>query len=77
MIEVKSMSKPLYNELEEMNADEIIERLEQEYKDDEDALEDIDRAKKNIAYIRKQKGYAEQTPKQHALELANTLIYWN
>lgn len=71
------MSKPLYNELEEMNADEIIERLEREYKDDEDALENIDSAKKNIAYIRKQKGYEGQTPKQHALELANTLIYWN
>lgn len=61
----------------ELTADEIIARLEERYKDDEEALEDIARAKADIAYIKKQKKYDGQTPKQRALGLAGTLAYWN
>lgn len=62
---------------DDMTANEIISQLEKEYKDDLDALEDIERAKKNIEYIKSQKDYKGQTPKQHALELAGNLAYWN
>lgn len=60
-----------------MTANEIISHLEEQYKDDPDALEDIERAKKNIAYIKSQKDYDGQTPKQCALSLAGELMYWN
>ncbi len=58
-------------------ADEIISILEEQYKGDTDALEDIERAKKNIEYIKQQKEYKGQTPRQCALELAGTLEYWS
>lgn len=60
-----------------MTANEIISQLEQEYKDDTDALEKISRAKQNIEYIKAQKDYKGQTPKQCALSLAGELLYWN
>ena len=59
-----------------MTADEIIMQLEDQYKHDADALEDIARAKQNIAYIKRQQDYKGQTPKQCALELAGNLSYW-
>ena len=55
---------------------EIIRQLEEEYKDDADAIEDIERAKKDIAYIESQKDYKGQTPEQRALWLAGHLEYW-
>ena len=60
-----------------MAADEIIESLESQYKDDTDAIEQIERTKQNIAYIRKQKNYKGQTPEQCALTLAGNLLQWN
>lgn len=65
------------DKFDRMTADEIISRLENEYKDDAEAIESIERAKKNIAYIRSQKDYEGQTPKQCALELAGNLSYWH
>lgn len=62
---------------ENMTADEIISSLENQYKENVDVLEDIERAKQNIDYIKKQKDYKGQTPKQCALELAGSLEYWN
>ena len=62
---------------DDMTANEIISQLEKDYKDDHDALEEIERAKKNIEYIKSQKDYKGQTPKQCALELAGNLAYWN
>ena len=61
----------------DMTADEIISQLKDQYKENAEALEDIERAKKNIDYIKKQKDYKGQTPKQCALELAGSLLYWN
>lgn len=60
-----------------MTADEIILSLENQYQDNEEALEDIARAKLNIDYIKSQKDYKGQTPEQCALELAGSLEYWN
>lgn len=65
------------NEMGDMSATQIIERLEQDYKDDEDALEEIERAKKNIKYIESQKYYKGQSPWQCAVSLAGMLEYWN
>lgn len=65
------------NEMCDMSATQIIERLEQDYKDDEDALEEIERAKKNIKYIESQKDYKGQSPWQCAVSLAGMLEYWN
>jgi hypothetical protein len=62
---------------ENSTADEIIKQLENKYKDNADALEDIERAKSDIEYIRSQKNYQGQTPKQRALSLAGTLLYWD
>lgn len=67
--------KKLYEELMNMTADEIVERLEQEYKDDEDALQHINTAKLDIKYIKAHKDYA-QTPKQYAMGLVDHLFYW-
>ena len=64
-------------DLEHLTADEIISQLEEQYKDDEEAIESIERAKINIAYIRSQKDYKGQTPKECALELAGNLSYWH
>ena len=66
----------LENKYRGMTADEIILQLEDQYKNDADALEDIARAKRNIAYIKRQQDYKGQTPKQCALELAGNLLYW-
>ncbi len=60
-----------------MTAEEIISRLAEEFKDDEEALESIERTKANIAYIESKKDYKGQTPKQCALELAGNLYYWH
>ena len=60
-----------------MTADEIILHLENQYKDDTEALEAMERAKNNIAYIKSQKDYKGQTPKQCALECAGNLSYWH
>lgn len=65
------------NEMGDMSAKQIIERLEQDYKDDEDALEEIERAKKNIEYIESQRDYKGQSPWQCAVSLAGMLEYWN
>lgn len=65
------------NEMGDMSATQIIERLEQDYKDDEDALEEIERAKKNIKYIESQKDFKGQSPWQCAVSLAGMLEYWN
>lgn len=70
-------TKGFESKFEGMTADEIISQLEKQYKDDADAIEDIERTKKNIAYIKKQKGYKGQTPKQCAIELAGNLAYWH
>lgn len=59
-----------------MTAEKIIEQLEKQYKKDDEAMEAIERAKKNIAYMRKKKDHKGQTPEQHALELAGNLLYW-
>ena len=66
----------LERKYESMTASEIISQLKEEYKENAEALEDIERAKKNIAYIKKQKDYKGQTPKQCALELAGNLLFW-
>ena len=42
-----------------------------------DALEEIERAKKNIEYIESQKDYKGQSPWQCAVSLAGMLEYWN
>lgn len=60
-----------------MTADEIIQRLESKYEADSDALEEIERTKQNIAYIRTQTDYKGQTPRQCAIALAGNLLYWN
>lgn len=60
-----------------MTANEIISHLEEKYKDDAEALEVIERGKANIAYIKSQKNYDGQTPKQYALELAGHILYWD
>lgn len=60
-----------------MTADEIISQLEKEYENDSEALTVIERAKKNIEYIKKQKEYKGQTPKQCALSVAGELLYWH
>jgi hypothetical protein len=70
-------SDNLFRKYQGLTADEIISQLENQYKDDEEALESIERAKTDIAYIRAQKDYDGQTPKQKALECAGTLDYWN
>lgn len=62
--------------LQKLSADEIIAALEKQYKDDPEALEDIERTKQNIAYIRGQENYKGQTPEQCALSLAGNLLYW-
>lgn len=67
----------ILKEFNGMTADGIISHLENQYKDDTEALEAIERAKKNIAYIKSQKDYKGQTPKQCALECAGSLLYWN
>lgn len=59
-----------------LTAAEIIRQLEDKYKDDADAIEEIERTKKNIAYIASQKDYKGQTPEQCALSLAGSLEYW-
>lgn len=63
-------------EMGDMSAKQIIERLEQDYKDDKDALEEIKRAKQNIKYIESQKDYEGQSPWQHAVSLAGMLDLW-
>ena len=63
--------------LKGLTADEIISLLENQYKDDPDAMEAIERAKGDIAYIKSQKDYKGQTPEQCALSLAGNLYYWN
>ena len=65
------------NEMGDMSAKQIIERLEQDYKDDENALEEIERAKKNIKYIESQKDYKGQSPWQCAASLAGMLEFWD
>lgn len=60
-----------------LTAQEIIDDLEKRYSDDADAMEEIARAKKNIAYIENQKNYKGQTPWQFAVSLAGNLEYWN
>lgn len=72
------MSSDEFNrKYQSLTADEIISQLEKQYKEDEEALESIERAKTDIAYIKTQKDYDGQTPKQRALECAGTLDYWN
>lgn len=66
-----------YEKLSRLTAAEIIEQLEKQYKGNEEAIEAIEQAKTNIAYIESQKNYKGQTPKQYALELAGNLAYWN
>ena len=63
-------------EVGDMTAKQIIERLEQDYKDDKDALEEIKRDKQNIKYIERQKDYEGQSPWQHAVSLAGMLDLW-
>lgn len=70
------MSFEALKEFSGMTADEIIKRLESEYAADSDALEEIERTKQNIAYIRTQTDYKGQTPRQCALSLAGNLLYW-
>lgn len=70
-------SDNLFRKYQGLTADEIISQLENQYKDNEEALESIERAKTDIAYIRAQKDYNGQTPEQKALECAGTLDYWN
>ena len=69
--------KDVLSECGGMTADEIILLLEKRYKDDPDAMEEIERTKKNIAYIESQKDYKGQTPKQCALSLAGSLLFWH
>ena len=64
-------------EMGDMSAKQIIERLERDYKDDKDALEEIKRAKENIKYIENQKDYKGQSPWQCAVSLAGMLEYWS
>lgn len=61
----------------DMSAAEIIASLKQRYSDDAEALEEIARAEKNIAYIKRRKNYEGQTPWQCAVSLADNLDYWN
>lgn len=58
-----------------LSADEIIKNLEEKYKDDADTLEEIERAKQNIEYIRSQKDYKGQTPEQFAKMFADSLDF--
>lgn len=67
----------LNRKYQNMTASEIISQLRKEYKQDSEALEVIERAEKNIEYIKKQKDYKGQTPKQCALSVAGELLYWN
>ena len=60
----------------DMSADEIIADLKKRYSDDAKALEEIARAEKNIAYIKRRKNYSGQTPWQCAVSLADSLDYW-
>ena len=63
------------------SVDEMIEKLENHYKDDVDALESIDRARQNVEYIKKQMknnpDYTGQTPEQHIIELSAMLEMYN
>lgn len=61
----------------DMTADEIIASLKDRYSDDAEALEEIARAEKNIAYIKHQTNYKGQTPWQCAVSLADNLDYWS
>lgn len=57
---------------------EIIMQLNEKYKDDKEALEDIKRAEVDIKYIESQgHDYKGQTPKQRILTLEATLAMWN
>ena len=60
-------------------ADEIIAELERKYKDNPDALDEIERAKETIAYIKekeKQGGYTGQPSLGHAEETRAILHDW-
>ena len=61
----------------DMSADEIIAFLRDRHSDNAEALEEIARAEKNIAYIKQQTNYKGQTPWQCAVSLADNLDYWN
>lgn len=71
------LKNDVLSKFDDMTANEIISHLKEQYKDDTEALEVIERTEKNIAYIKSQKDYKGQTPKQCALECAGNLLYWN
>lgn len=65
---------------EKRTAWEVIRELEKKYKDDDEAMEDIERRKEDIKYLEnmeKNPSYAGTTPLESALDLEAALEMWN
>lgn len=65
---------------EKRTAWEIIKQLEKKYKEDDEAMEDIERLKEDIKYLEdmeKDPNYDGTTPLGLALDLESTLETWN
>lgn len=57
-----------------MTAEEMMEKLFEKYKDNEEAIEVLLRAQKDLEYIRKRN--EGQTPEQYVLVLSGFLEMW-
>lgn len=67
-------------EEEKRTAWEIIRELEKKYKEDDEAMEDIERLKEDIKYLEdmeKDPNYDGTTPLESALDLESVLEMWN
>lgn len=65
---------------EKRTAWEVIRELEKKYKDDDEAMEDIERRKEDIKYLEdmeKNPSYEGTTPLESALDLEAALEMWN
>lgn len=65
---------------EKRTAWEVIRELEKKYKDDDEAMEDIELRKEDIKYLEdmeKDPSYGETTPLESALDLEAALEMWN
>ena len=65
----------MIDEYNDMSEEEILDSLLKKYIGDEDAVELIEREKKELHYLRNRK--SEQTAKQHVLALAEHLKIWH
>lgn len=59
-----------------MTEAEILKELRAEYADDEEAIEQIDRAESDLDYMKSDRYKGNQTPRQHLMELIGFLKTW-